>query len=91
MSVLTSYRSTNSVWGPATEPLGTVLYCIVKSSQAVGLRDRVAIIQTLIFSSPHPYAGSGEVSVGKAARRNLSVVAKGRIDREPGKNGVGLH
>ena len=33
----------------------------VKSSQVVGLRDRVAIIRTLIFSSPHPYAGSGEV------------------------------
>ena len=30
----------------------------VKSSQVVGLRDRVAIIRTLIFSSPHPYAGS---------------------------------
>ena len=26
----------------------------VKSSQVVGLRDRVAIIRTLIFSSPHP-------------------------------------
>ena len=34
---------------------------IVKSSQVVGLRTRVAIIRTLIFSSPHPYAGSGEV------------------------------
>ena len=29
----------------------------VKSSQVVGLRTRVASIRTLIFSSPHPYAG----------------------------------
>ena len=35
---------------------------VVKSSQVVGLHDRVAIIRTLIFSSPHPYAGSGERS-----------------------------
>ena len=27
---------------------------LFKSSQVVGLRDRVAIIRTLIFSSPHP-------------------------------------
>ena len=33
----------------------------VKSSQVVGLRTRVASIRTLTFSSPHPYAGSGEV------------------------------
>ena len=36
----------------------------VKSSQVVGLRTRVASIRTLIFSSPHPYAGSGEVWMG---------------------------
>ena len=50
---------------------------IVKSSQVVVLRDPVAIIQ--IFSSPHPYAGSGEhcevwlVEVGR--RRSLSEAA----------------
>ena len=50
-----------------------------QSSQVkvVGLRDRVAIIRTLIFSSPYyPYAGSGEVwlrFVGR--RRSLSEAA----------------
>ena len=39
-------------------PTRTAFYT-VKSSQVVGLRDRVAIIRTLIFSSPRPYAGSG--------------------------------
>ena len=29
----------------------------VNSSQVVGLRDRVAIVRTLIFSSPPPYPG----------------------------------
>ena len=43
---------------------------MVKSSSqvVVGLRDRVAIIRTLIFSSPHPYAGSGDlIEAGRAA------------------------
>ena len=44
---------------------GPLLYSSqVKSSQVVGLRTRVASIRTLIFSSPHPYAGSGEVWMG---------------------------
>ena len=52
--------------------LGTGASCIVtrvKSSQVVGLRDCVAIIRTLIFSSPHPYAGSGEVWLRCLLRR----------------------
>ena len=44
----------------ATQSRGEHVYQ-VKSSQVVGLRDRVVIIRTLIFPSPHPYAGSGEV------------------------------
>ena len=50
--------------------------CQVKSSQVVGLRDRVAIIRALLhaISSPQPYAGYGDLS-GYAARRNLSVAA----------------
>ena len=37
-----------------------------KSSQVVGLRDRMAIIRTQIFSSAQPYAGSGElIGVGR--------------------------
>ena len=42
-----------------------ILYCCeVKSStpnMGVPVRDRVAIIQTLIFSSPQPYAVSGDL------------------------------
>ena len=36
---------------------------IVKSSQVMGLRDRVAIIRALLqtISSPHPYAGYGDL------------------------------
>jgi len=41
--------------------VATAVELSVKSSQVVGLRTRVASIRTLIFSSPHPYAGSGEV------------------------------
>ena len=38
----------------------------VKSSIVVGLRDRVAIIRTLLFSSPQPYTGSGDlIEVGR--------------------------
>ena len=39
-------------------PVPTAVRYHVKSSQVVGLRDRVAIIRTLIFSSPHPYVVS---------------------------------
>ena len=48
----------------------------VKSSQVVGLRDRVAIIRALLhaISSPHPYAGYGDLS-GVGGRRNLSEAA----------------
>ena len=46
---------------PEESGLGVMGQTKVKSSQVpstvVGLRDRVAIIRTLIFSSPHPYAG----------------------------------
>ena len=42
-------------------PTGMVKSSQVKSSKVVGLRDCVVIIRTLISSSPHPYAGSGEV------------------------------
>ena len=38
----------------------------VKSIQLVMLRNRVAIIPALSFSSPHPYAGYGDlVGVGR--------------------------
>ena len=45
----------------------------IKSSQVVGLRDRVAIIRALLQtnSSPHPYAGYGDLN-GVGRRRNLS-------------------
>ena len=45
----------------------------VKSSQVVGLRDRVAIIRALLhaISYPQPYAGYGDLS-GVGRRRNLS-------------------
>ena len=45
----------------------------VKSSQVVGLRDRVAIIRALLQtnSSRHPYAGYGDLN-GVGRRRNLS-------------------
>ena len=38
----------------------------VKSSQVVGLRDRVAIIRALLhtISSPQPYAGYGNLLIG---------------------------
>ena len=50
--------------------------CQVKSSQVVGLRDRVAIIRALLhaISSPHPYAGYGDLN-GVGRRRNLSEAA----------------
>ena len=42
---------------------GITLLLIVKSSQVVGLRTRVASIRTLIFSSPHPYGALGVVEM----------------------------
>ena len=53
-----------------------LLHVMVKSSQVVGLRDRVAIIRALLhaFSSPHPYAGYGDLN-GVGRRRNLSEAA----------------
>ena len=56
-------------WGPSNQN-------IVKSSQVVGLRDRVAIIRALLhaISSPHPYAGYGDLN-GVGRRRNLSEAA----------------
>jgi hypothetical protein len=49
---------------------------VVKSSQVVGLRDRVAIIRALLhaISSPPPYAGYGALN-GVGRRRNLSEAA----------------
>ena len=50
---------------------------LVKSSQVVGLRDRVAIIRALLhhaISFPQPYAGYGDLS-GVGRRRNLSEAA----------------
>ena len=48
----------------------------VKSSQVVGLRDRVAIIRALLnaISCPPPYAGYGALN-GVGRRRNLSEAA----------------
>ena len=45
----------------------------VKSSQVVGLRDRVAIIRALLHatSSPQPYAGYGDL-IGVGRMKNLS-------------------
>ena len=39
-------------------------HSVVKSSQVVGLRDRVAIIRALLhaISFPHPYAGYGDLN-----------------------------
>ena len=63
MGLLIGPHHQMGVYNMDVTQLGTVQagYSQVKSSQVVGLRDRVAIIRTLIFSSPHPHAGSGEV------------------------------
>ena len=50
----------------------------VKSSQVVGLRDRVAIIRALLLhaiSSPQPYAGNGDLS-GVVGLRECQVIGK---------------
>ena len=79
------------IWGCVAPPYnsGGIVAGQIKSSQVpvgtlVGLRDRVAIIRTLNFSSPHPYAGSGEVCsagcgtiVGR--RRSLSEVKSSQV------------
>ena len=46
----------------AEQPPGVTVY--IKSSQVVGLRDRVAIIRALLhaISSPPPYAGYGALN-----------------------------
>ena len=61
------YTGTSRKYELSTSGIPDLLLLLVryiKSSQVVGLRTRVASIRTLIFSSPHPYAGSGEVWMG---------------------------
>ena len=62
--------------GGGPPPLLTSARNPVKSSQVLGLRDRVAIIRALLhaISSPHPYAGYGDLN-GVGRRRNLSEAA----------------
>ena len=54
--VVVGIGNTNNKQSSTKTPTHSKYDDVVKSSQVVGLRDCVAIIRTLIFSSPHPYA-----------------------------------
>ena len=58
-------RPPSKVYPLPTGPIPRAVEGQVKSSQVVGLRDRVAIIRALLhaISSPHPYAGYSRTGI----------------------------